>query len=55
MRKFFLMDSAKGRYGHSMTRLGSSIYIMGGKDQKGQLLNDMWKFDLENVQWSEKK
>lgn len=39
----------KGREGHSATLAGHSLYIIGGIDQKGTLLSDVWKLDLKLV------
>lgn len=39
----------KAREGHSATLAGHSIYIIGGIDQKGTLLSDIWRLDLKKV------
>ena len=54
-RKFFLFESAKARAGHSMTRIGHEVYLYGGQGQNNTVFDDMWRFDLENVQWAEQK
>ena len=52
-RKFFLFDSAKAREGHSMVKLDNLIFLSGGFGQNSAEFDDVWQFDLENVQWQE--
>ena len=54
-RKFFLFDAAKGRANHSMARLGSEVFLCAGQGLNGTLFDDVWRFNLENVQWGEQK
>lgn len=51
------------RFGHTLTRVGDSIYLFGGMDAVEQgaatvgpmasVLNDLWEFNFENNQWRE--
>ena len=52
MRKFFLFDAAKARASHTMVKSPSEevLYLYGGKGLKTEF-EDIWRFDLENVQW----
>lgn len=54
-RKFFLFDAAKARAGHSMVKIRDEVFLYGGLGLKDALFDDMWRFDLENVQWAEQK
>ena len=54
-RKFFLFDSAKARESHAMAKVDNLIYMCGGLGQNNTEFDDMWQFDLENVQWQEQK
>ena len=31
----------------------NSLYIFGGKDDENAKLNDLWKFDMETLSWTE--
>ena len=52
-RKFYLFEKAKMRACHSMARIGQEVFLYGGQGDKGVMYGDMWRFDLENVNWSE--
>jgi N-acetylneuraminic acid mutarotase len=41
------------RTGHSscQSQDGSKFYIFGGKNEKGEYLNDLWEFDLRTLFW----
>ena len=52
-RKFFLFDAAKGRARHSMARVQNEVFLFGGEGLNGTVFDDLWRFDMENVQWSE--
>ena len=54
-RKFFLFDAAKARACHSIVQFQNEVYLIGGQGSNGTLFDDMWRFDLENVQWMEQK
>ena len=54
-RKFFLFDAAKARSNHAMARLGNEVFLYGGQGLNNSVYDDIWRFDLENVQWSEQK
>ena len=51
------------RFGHTLTRLGDSLYLFGGMDAveqgavtvgpMGEVLDEMWAFDLENAEWQQ--
>jgi len=50
-RKFFLMDAPKAREGHALAKINKEVYLYGGKNGV-TLFDDLWRFDLENVQWT---
>ena len=52
-RKFFLFDAAKGRACHSMACIQNEVFLYGGEGLKETVFDDLWRFDLENVQWLE--
>lgn len=54
-RKFFLFDAAKARSCHSMVRIQNEVFLYGGQGLNSTIYDDMWRFDFENVQWSEQK
>ena len=39
------------RIGHSSFLVNDTLYIFGGSLQDGNLLNDLWKLDLNNYTW----
>mmetsp|Transcript_2370 Transcript_2370/g.8893 ORF Transcript_2370/g.8893 Transcript_2370/m.8893 type:complete len:584 (-) Transcript_2370:2347-4098(-) len=42
------------RYGHSLVLYGNNTLVLfGGKNQKDELLNDLWFFDLTTNQWEQ--
>ncbi len=41
----------EARSGHSASVKGDKMYIFGGKNANGMLLNDMWEFDMKNRRW----
>ena len=43
----------KPRAGHSATLHEGILYIFGGKDDENLKLNDIWKFDIEQREWTE--
>ncbi|KAL3157872.1 hypothetical protein ABBQ32_012283 [Trebouxia sp. C0010 RCD-2024] len=43
--------SARGL--HSVTAVGSKLYLFGGAPQKGGMLNDLWLLDTASMQWTE--
>jgi N-acetylneuraminic acid mutarotase len=52
--RFFLQSYPPwpdARSGHSASVKGDKMYIFGGKNANGMLLNDMWEFDLKNRRW----
>lgn len=38
---------------HSVTAVGSKLYLFGGAPQKGGMLNDLWLLDTASMQWTE--
>ena len=38
-----------------MAKVDNLIYMCGGLGQNNTQFDDMWQFDLENVQWQEQK
>lgn len=40
------------RFWHGMTMVGDRAYIMGGENNNGEMLNDLWEFNPENLQWT---
>ena len=38
-----------------MARIGQEVFLYGGQGLNGVMYGDMWRFDLENVNWSEQK
>ena len=57
VRKFFLFDAAKGRASHSIVKASHEevIYLYGGQGLKDVVFDDLWRFDLENIQWKDQK
>ena len=41
------------RTGHSSFIYNNNLYIFGGSIKDGSLLNDLWKLDLESINWEE--
>lgn len=43
------------RYGHSMVKIGSMVYVYGGVSTifGGEILNDLWLYNEDNGQWTE--
>ena len=39
------------RIGHGAFLINDNLYIFGGSLQDGNLLNDLWKLDLNNYIW----
>ncbi|KAJ0235167.1 Uncharacterized protein HA466_0267710 [Hirschfeldia incana] len=39
------------RGGHSITLVGSRVFVFGGEDKKRRLLNDLYVLDLETMTW----
>ena len=37
-----------GRYYHTMTLIGSKLFVFGGQNDAGTCFNDMWAFDLNS-------
>jgi hypothetical protein len=40
------------RYGHFMTYYEDYIIVFGGKNEKEEILNDLWILDLEKFKWT---
>ena len=38
-----------------MVRIRNEVFLYGGLGQKDAFFDDLWRFDLENVQWTEQK
>jgi hypothetical protein len=43
------------RMGHAVLVYNNEILIMGGCDQNGNTLDDVWSYDVSNETWSEKR
>lgn len=43
-----------GRYGHTSTLIGTTVYIFGGQDYMNHL-NDLISFDIKNFKLQKKK
>jgi hypothetical protein len=39
------------RMGHAALKFGNGIWIMGGRDEAGNALNDVWALDLKSLAW----
>ncbi len=44
-------DIPSARTGHVMVRIGTAIYLFGGKDEHGELLNDLYRYDTIRNRW----
>ncbi|KAK3588362.1 hypothetical protein CHS0354_005627 [Potamilus streckersoni] len=42
-----------GRYGHTLTSCGDSLYLFGGYSFELGLMDDIWRFDPQHKQWHE--
>eukprot|EP00879_Flechtneria_rotunda_P009431 GHRR01009873.1.p1 GENE.GHRR01009873.1~~GHRR01009873.1.p1 ORF type:complete len:380 (+),score=81.08 GHRR01009873.1:187-1326(+) len=38
---------------HSLVQVGQALYLFGGAPQKGPMLNDLWKLDLDTMAWQQ--
>lgn len=47
------LDGAIPRIGHSITCVGSYLFMVGGHDGQG-FSNDIWLFNLVSLQWEER-
>lgn len=45
----FLYDGPKARFGHVMAVHETCAYMLGGKATDGKPIQDLWRFDFENV------
>lgn len=41
------------RMGHAALKFGNGIWIMGGRDEAGNALNDVWALDLKTHSWKQ--
>ncbi len=44
-------DIPSARVGHAMVRIGTVVYLFGGRDQNGELLNDLYRYDTIRNRW----
>lgn len=40
------------RAGASAVSIGNTMYLFGGKDDESTTLNDLWKLDMETLEWT---
>ena len=40
------------RYYHTVTLVGSKLFVFGGQNDAGTCFNDMWAFDLDSCTFS---
>lgn len=38
---------------HSVVKLGRALYLYGGAPQKGPMMDDLWKLELDSMQWQQ--
>lgn len=38
---------------HSMVHVNNALYLFGGAPQNGSMLGDLWKLDLDSMQWQQ--
>ena len=36
---------------HSMTAIGSKLWLFGGAPQKGPMMDDLWVLDTQTLEW----
>lgn len=41
------------RAAHNVTSIGNKLYIFGGMDAGGEVLNDLWCLNTDTMQWKE--
>eukprot|EP00966_Prymnesium_polylepis_P262959 6074000-Prymnesium_polylepis.1 len=44
-----------GRKGHSAAVIGRRMYVFGGLDSSGRLLDELWAFDFTNNTWARER
>ena len=39
------------RYGHAAAAVGATVYVFGGRGERGAVFNDLWALDCEKWEW----
>lgn len=54
-KKFFVFDQPTARDMHSLTKVGSDLFLYGGNISPENLfLEEMWRLNVESVAWNSK-